>query len=146
MIEICNKLLLCSNFNDALTYRTFSSFKSCESVVPYINLLAVASKWSRFCKMVRRSKVVEPRSTFNVYHNFLKTVNCQFFLCFYIKSTALSSGNWPVNLKLLLAPGLRLIFPEICFNLVSQAKIVHFLFHNSNKYFKDLVANLYQNP
>jgi len=40
LIEICSELLLCNNFNDALTYLPFFSFESCV----YIILLEVASK------------------------------------------------------------------------------------------------------
>jgi len=62
--ELCKKLylLLCGNFNDALTYLPSSlfSFKSSEHVVLYIILLEVALKLSRFCKMAQRSKVVGP--------------------------------------------------------------------------------------
>ena len=39
LIEICNELLLCNNFNDALTYLPFFIFQCCESVVLYIILL-----------------------------------------------------------------------------------------------------------
>jgi len=60
-IEICNKLLLCYNFNDALTYLLFFIFRYCESVVLYIILLEMARKLSRFCKMARRYKAVGPR-------------------------------------------------------------------------------------
>jgi len=43
LIKIYNKLLLCSNFNDALTYLSFFSFKSCESFVEYIILMEVVT-------------------------------------------------------------------------------------------------------
>ena len=59
MIEICYKLLLCSNFNDARNYLLF--FSSCVSVVSYINLFDVDHKLSRFYKMARRPKVIGPR-------------------------------------------------------------------------------------
>jgi len=50
LIEICNNLLLCSNFNsnDALTYLLFFMFESCEFIVFYIILLQVARNMSRF--------------------------------------------------------------------------------------------------
>jgi len=48
LIEICN------NFNDALTYLPFFSFKCRHSVVLHIILLEVAPKLSHFCKMARR--------------------------------------------------------------------------------------------
>jgi len=51
LIEICNKLLLCNNFDDALTYLPFFIFRCCESVVLYTILLEMARKLSRFCKM-----------------------------------------------------------------------------------------------
>jgi len=54
LIEICNKLLLCNNFNDALAYLSFSIFRCCESVVLYIILLEMVRKLSRFCKLARR--------------------------------------------------------------------------------------------
>ena len=61
LTEISNKLLLCNNWNDALTYVPFFIFRCCESVVLYIILLETARKLSRFCKMARRWKVVGPR-------------------------------------------------------------------------------------
>ena len=54
-------LLLCNNLNDILIYLLFFNFTYCESVVICIILLEVARELSRFCKMARRSKVVEPR-------------------------------------------------------------------------------------
>jgi len=51
-------LLLCNNFNEALTYLPYFSLKSCEAVISYFILSEVARKLSRFCKMARRSKVV----------------------------------------------------------------------------------------
>jgi len=44
-IEIYNKLLLCYNFNDALTYLPFFIFRYCESVVLYI----IYWKWLASC-------------------------------------------------------------------------------------------------
>jgi len=44
--EICNKLLLCNNFSDTLTFLTYFNFKCCESLVLYIILLEVA-QWCR---------------------------------------------------------------------------------------------------
>jgi len=54
-------LLLCNNFNDALTHLRFFSFKRCEYVVLHNILLEVTRKLSRFSKMACRSKVVGPR-------------------------------------------------------------------------------------
>ena len=51
-------LLLCNNFNEALTYLPFFNLKSCEAVISYFILSEVARKLSRFCKMPRKSKVV----------------------------------------------------------------------------------------
>jgi len=56
--HISNKLLLFCNFNDALTYHPFFSFKCCESVVFYISLLDMAHKLSRFCKMAPEVKSI----------------------------------------------------------------------------------------
>jgi len=54
---------MCNNFTDALTYLPFFSFKCSEPVVLYTMLLEeVPRELSRFCKMDRGSKVVEPRS------------------------------------------------------------------------------------
>jgi len=58
LIVISNKLLLFCNFNDALTYHPFFSFKCCESVVFYISLLDMAHKLSRFCKMAPEVKSI----------------------------------------------------------------------------------------
>jgi len=50
LIEISNKLLLCNNLNDALTYVPFFIFRCCEPAVLYIILLEMARKLSRFVK------------------------------------------------------------------------------------------------
>jgi len=52
---------LCNNFNDALIYLPFCSFKCSESVVLYIISLEVARELSHFCKMALRLKVVGSR-------------------------------------------------------------------------------------
>jgi len=59
VINCC--LLLCNNFNEALTYLPFFGLMSYEAVFLYFILLEMAHKLSRFCKMTRRSNVVGPR-------------------------------------------------------------------------------------
>jgi len=70
LIEICNKWLLCNNFSDAFTFLPFFSFKYCESVVLHSIFLEVASKFSRFCEMARRSNLVGPRCSTTLSNNY----------------------------------------------------------------------------
>ena len=80
-IEMCNKLLLYNNFNDALTYSIFTFLDlnlvkvlglnlglNLVKVISPINMLEVASKLSRYCKMARWSNVVGPRCVKSLLH------------------------------------------------------------------------------
>ena len=127
LIGICNKLLLCNNFTDSLTYLPFFLFKCCEFVVLCIILLEVARELSRFCKMVRRSKVVGPRCVTS-YTSCDSLQN--WFVSFQFTRTSSKIFGFPVKATLSTFLIIHIQFKDVSNQRKSEAQS-HFLYNKA---------------